>query len=102
MDTSETVLDAIYRAVDWINPELPPDRQLNKTPDTRLLGSQSVLDSLHLVSLIIATEQALADAIGVTLTLADERALSMKESPFRTIESLAKYVGILISEAKND
>ncbi len=26
----------------------------------------------------------------------DERALSMKESPFRSIQSLADYIGILI------
>jgi acyl carrier protein len=101
MDTSENVIAAVYRAIDWINAELPPDRQLNKTADTRLLGSQSVLDSLHLVSLLIAIEREVDDAFGVTLTLADERALSMKESPFRTIQSLANYIVELIDETKN-
>jgi hypothetical protein len=101
MDTPENVLAAVYRAIDWINAELPPDRQLNKAPDTRLLGSQSVLDSLHLVSLLIGIEREIEDAFGVTLTLADERALSMKESPFRTIQSLANYIVGLIGEAKN-
>jgi acyl carrier protein len=101
MDTSENVLAAVYRAIDWINAELPPDRQLNKTPETRLLGSQSVLDSLHLVSLLIGIEREVDDAFDVTLTLADERALSMKESPFRTIQSLANYIVELIDETKN-
>ena len=101
MDTPENALAAIYRAVDWINAELPADRQLRKTPDTRLLGSQSVLDSLHLVSLLITIEREVEDTIGVSLTLADERALSMKESPFRTIESLASYIGKLIGEAQD-
>jgi acyl carrier protein len=101
MDTPEKVLTAIYRAVDLINAELPPDRQLGKTPDTRLLGSQSVLDSLHLVSLLINIEREVEDTLGVALTLANERAFSMKESPFRTIESLASYIGVLISEAQN-
>jgi hypothetical protein len=36
------------------------------------------------------------ETFGVALTLADERALSMKESPFRSIVSLADYIGILI------
>ena len=101
MDTPENVLAAIYRAVDWINAELPPDRQLNKTPDTRLLGPQAVLDSLHLVSLLINIEREVEDSFGIAVTLADERALSMKESPFRTIESLASYIEVLISEAQN-
>src|SRR5437016_12233957 len=101
MGTPENILAAIYRAIDCINGELPPDRQLSKTPDTRLLGSQSVLDSLRLVSLLITIEREVEDTIGVTLTLADERALSLRESPFRTIESLASYIEVLISEAQN-
>jgi acyl carrier protein len=101
MTTPESILAATYRAVDCMNAELPPDRQLSKTPDTRLLGPQSVLDSLHLVSLLINIEREIQDTLGVTLTLANERALSMKESPFRTIESVASFIGALMSEAQN-
>jgi acyl carrier protein len=101
MNDAENIVAAIYRAVDWINGELPPDRQLIKVPGTRLLGSESVLDSMHLVSLIIAIEREVEDTFGVALTLADERALSMKESPFRSIQSLADYIGILIVDARN-
>ena len=101
MNDPENIVAAIYRAVDWINGELPPDRQLIKAPETRLLGSQSVLDSMHLVSLIVTIEREVEDAFGVALTLADERALSMKESPFRSIQSLADYIGILIIDARN-
>ena len=101
MNDPENIVAAIYRAVDWINGELPPDRQLIKAPETRLLGSQSVLDSMHLVSLIITIEREVEDAFGVALTLADERALSMKESPFRSIQSLADYIGILVIDARN-
>jgi acyl carrier protein len=101
MNDPENTLAAIYRAVDWINGELPPDRQLIKTPETRLLGSESVLDSMHLVSLIIAIEREVEDTFRVALTLADERALSMKESPFRSIQLLADYIGILIRDARN-
>jgi len=96
MNDPENIVTAIYRAVDWINGELPPDRQLIKAPETRLVGPQSVLDSMHLVSLIVAIEREVEDTFSLTLTLADERALSMKESPFRSIQSLADYIGILI------
>jgi acyl carrier protein len=101
MNDPQNILAAIYRAVDWINGELPPDRQLIKAPETRLLGSQSVLDSMHLVSLIVTIEREVEDAFGVALTLADERALSMNASPFRSIQSLADYISILIIEARN-
>jgi acyl carrier protein len=101
LNDPENILAAIYRAVDWVNGELPADRQLIKAPETRLLGSQSVLDSMRLVSLIVTIERELEDAFGVALTLADERALSMNASPFRSIQSLADYIGILMIEARN-
>jgi acyl carrier protein len=97
MNDPENIVAAIYRAIDWINGELPPDRQLIKAPETRLLGSGSVLDSMHLVSLIVTVEREVEDAFGVAVTLADERALSMQASPFRSIQSLADYIGILIN-----
>jgi acyl carrier protein len=101
MNDPKNIVAAIYRAVDWINGELSPDRQLIKAPETRLLGSQSVLNSMRLVSLIIAIEREMEDTFGVALTLADERALSMKESPFRSIQSLADYIALRINEAGN-
>jgi acyl carrier protein len=101
LDEPENILAAIYRAVDWINDELPPDRRLIKAPETRLLGAQSVLDSMHLVTLIVTIEQEIEDVFGVALTLADERALSMKASPFRSIQSLADYIGLLMRDGSN-
>jgi acyl carrier protein len=99
MNTNITA--TIYRAIDWINAELPPERQLQKADDTRLLGPQSALDSLHLVTVLITIEREVEDAFGATITLTDERALSLKESPFRTIQSLSTYIDVLISEAQN-
>ena len=97
----ENVFASIHRAVDWINGELPSDRQLTKTPETRLLGPESVLDSMHLVSLIITIEREVEETFGIPITLADERALSMKSSPFRSIQTLADYISTLISADRN-
>ena len=102
MNNSESILTAIYHAIDWINEELPVDRRIIKAPETRLLGSQSVLDSMHLVSLILAIEREVEDTFGVAVTLADERALSMKASPFRSIEALADYTGTLEADPDDD
>jgi hypothetical protein len=68
MDDPQNILGAIYRAVDWINDGLSPDHQLVKAPETRLVGPQSVLDSIQLVSLIVTTEQEIEDAFGVAVT----------------------------------
>ena len=68
--------------------------------DTPLLGREGVLDSLGLVSLVVALEQTVEDTYGVSVSLADERALSERHSPFRTIGTLADYAGRLIEGAR--
>jgi acyl carrier protein len=60
-------------------------------PDTPLFGRNGVFDSLGLVSLIVGVEEVLSDQFGASVSLADERAMSQANSPFRTIRSLAEY-----------
>ncbi|MBF0229494.1 MAG: acyl carrier protein [Desulfamplus sp.] len=57
-----------------------------------LFGEGGVLKSIELVNLIVAVEQAVEDEFNVFLTLADEKAMSQKKSPFRTIGALAAYI----------
>ena len=66
-------------------------------PTTPLLGPESVLDSLGLVTLIVEVEDRLNTTYGVSLTLADDRAMSRARSPFRTVESLSQYVNSLLT-----
>ena len=77
------------------------DEDLPVPPDlgeeTRLVGEQAVLSSLGLVSLIVELEQTIEEQCGVALVLADERALSQKHSPFRSVGSLADYVSELVT-----
>lgn len=62
------------------------------TEDTFLIGQAAVLDSMGLVSAILDIEQRLADDYDIVLVLADERAMSQKNSPFRSVRSLTDYV----------
>src|SRR3990170_741070 len=59
------------------------------SPDTPLIGR---LDSLGLVTLVVDLEERIRDELGVSVTLASERAMSAKRSPFLTVASLADYV----------
>jgi acyl carrier protein len=65
---------------------------------TSLIGKQAVLDSLALVTLIVDLEQRIEEEYDVALTLADDRAMSQKHSPFRTVGSLSGYIETLLSE----
>src|SRR5262245_5927338 len=57
-----------------------------------LLGSESPLDSLGLVTLIVDVEQRLSLDHDLTVTLASESAMSRRQSPFRTVSSFADYI----------
>lgn len=59
---------------------------------TALFGTNGLLDSMGLVTLIVEVEQALADRFGITITLADDRAMSQRNSPFRSVGALADYI----------
>jgi acyl carrier protein len=69
--------------------------------DTRLIGRHAALDSLGLVTLIVDLEQKIEETFDVALTLANERAMSQKNSPFLTVGSLATYICALIDEQRN-
>ena len=93
MDISkEQVTALVYRAVDEVNTELTSDQQLQKTPATVLFGSQATIDSMGLVSFIVAVEEQLSDELGLSMTLADDKAMSMERSPFKTLATLIEYV----------
>ena len=64
--------------------------------ETLLFGQDGILDSLGLVSLVVAVEQGIEEKFGVSVSLADEKAMSQRNSPYRTVGSLAEYAGRLI------
>lgn len=68
--------------------------------DTRLFGKDGLLDSMALVSLVMSLEQEIAERFGAEIALADEKALSQKHSPFRTIGSLVSYANGEIEAAR--
>ncbi len=86
------VTSAVFAAIEELNQDLPSGSVLEPAPDTVLFGRGSRLDSLGLVNLIVAVEGALADELGVDMTLADEKAMSQSSSPFRTVDTLVDYI----------
>jgi acyl carrier protein len=76
--------------------DLPPE--MNES--TRLFGEGGLLDSLALVSLVIAVEQGIEEKFGTRVEIADDKALSQKNSPYRTIGSLAAYAAQELEAAK--
>jgi D-alanine--poly(phosphoribitol) ligase subunit 2 len=86
------VLQLIYASIDETNRQLPAERRLVKSPQTLLLGEGSVLDSLGLISFIVAFEEALESVRGIRFNLLEEEFLGDATGPLRDVRSLAAFV----------
>jgi len=69
------------------------------TEDTVLVGKDAVLDSLGVVSLIVEVEQRLEQSHSVSVTLANDKAMSQRNSPFRTVAVLTDHLVAMVAEA---
>ena len=78
-----------------------PDLKLGSLgEDTELFGGGGFLGSLGLVSVLVTIEEEISDREGLSIVIADERALSQTRSPFRTVGSLIEYLALLVTESK--
>jgi acyl carrier protein len=98
MKEKEKILNCIYKALDEVNEQLPDDQQLEKTPETVLLGKSGKLESIDLVNILVATEDYLEEEFSMPISITDEKAVSEKNSPFTTIETLSDFISDLLKE----
>ncbi len=101
-DQNQRILAAIFDAIDEVNELLPVETRVPKDEAAVLMGESGTLDSFGLVNLIVALEQRIEDEFGVSLILADEKAMSYSRSPFRTVATLREYVADLLKQHSHD
>ena len=98
MKKRKTIENIIINAVQEINERLPKEQQISKTSKTVLFGKDGLLDSLGLVNFLVTIEQNIEDEFDVSITIADEKAMSQKYSPFRTIGTLTNYINMVLND----
>jgi hypothetical protein len=91
-------IELIFEVIDELNLDLDLGNQIIKNPSTPILGSNSTIDSILLINFIYLVEEKINLKTGKTISISDDRAMSMKESPFLTLSSLSSYVDLLINE----
>ena len=90
----DTIQGIVLQAMRATNLARDTAAQLEVSPGAPIFGADSPLDSLGLVGLLLDIEDALQSA-GYSIVLSDERAVSRKHSPFRTVDSLVAYIAAL-------
>lgn len=66
--------------------------------DTVLYGDDGLLDSIQLVNLIVAVERRVEEIMGFSVAIADEKAISQRNSPFRTVRTLCEYISGIVAQ----
>jgi len=93
MITKDKILNIIYNSMDEIKDMVEDtEGKFIKKPETFLYGSESVLDSMSTVALIVAIEQKFNEEFDKDIIIASEKAVSAKNSPFKTVSSLTDYI----------
>lgn len=97
MADRERIVQAVYRAVDELNKQLPKGVSVAKSSDAALYGRTGKLESIDVVTLIMEVEDQIKAEFGTSITIADDRAMSMENSPFLTLGTLTDYVAELLN-----
>jgi acyl carrier protein len=98
MSNQERIVRAVYRAVDELNTQLPRGVHVEKSLDAELYGKTGKLESIDVVNFIMEVEDQIREEFGVSITIADDRAMSQQNSPFLTLGTLTEYLAQLLNE----
>jgi acyl carrier protein len=94
----EIILDAICE----LNETLDTPLQAELVNNCNIYSQETDLDSMALVTLIVNIEQKIEDEYGVSVILANEKAMSQRNSPFKNVEALTIHAQQLIEEAEKN
>lgn len=98
MNMKEKVEKIIIDSVKKIGEKNKISSLINPNIETELYGIGGNLDSLSLVYLAVNLEETLFEEFEIGIELVDDKAMSQKNSPFKSILSLKEYVLDLLSE----
>lgn len=93
----EKIISIIGGALDYINSSSSQESFSDLPLEKSLFGSDdALLDSISLVILVVELEKQVEEHFDVAIIIADDKAMSQKNSPFKSIETLAAHLQQLI------
>ena len=88
----EKIFEIISAAISELNEELEYEELENVTEETAIFGGETGIDSLSLVSLVVEVEGLVNDEFDANVTLADEKAMSSRNSPYRNVAAFTEFI----------
>lgn len=99
---AEKIKQVIFDSIEDFNDFNIGNFNLEKSEDEILFGKGGKLDSLALVSLIVIIEEKVEDDLGISIVIANDKAMSEINSPFRTVKSMIDFITMLLEAEKNE
>lgn len=96
----ERITASVHRALEAFN--AAEGRAVPTADGTILLGEGGTVDSLGLVRLVMTVERQIEDDLGVSCSLTDEKAMSQRNSPFRSVGALIAYLAAALNETPDE
>ncbi len=96
--SAEDVTRSVFAALAEFNAS--EDAKVEPAAGTVLLGPDGAVDSLGLVRLVMMVERRVEDDLGVPVSLTDEKAMSQRNSPFRSVGALVEYLTAQLNEPR--
>jgi acyl carrier protein len=95
-------MEPIYSIISDCLTRIKNENNLSFTisPSLELIGKNSELDSMSLVTLILDIEEKINAKYNILITLANEKAMSSNNSPFKTVDTLTNYIKTLLQANK--
>lgn len=100
--TREVVMQCIQDALTNVLETRSVPQIADLSESTPLFGERGCLDSMGLVMLIIDVEQWINDNSEQSLVLVDAKAMSRRNSPFRSIGTMLDFIMDKVMETKDN
>jgi acyl carrier protein len=92
----EAIRRLVFSALEELNGQLAPERQIVHSDATGLVGARGGLDSLGLVNLVVLLEERIEEEYGAAVDLLTGTDDGM--SHFESVGTLIRYLQSLLSE----
>ncbi|MDG9716066.1 hypothetical protein [Streptomyces sp. DH24] len=89
---TDRILRIIIDAIDDINTMREEKIPTENVLDLCLYGNDGVFESMYLVAFLAQVEESIEDEFEVEVTLASEKAVSLRVSPFSSVRRLIAFI----------
>ena len=85
----------LFKTIDQINEQFLDEgneKKLNNSDDTKIIGDESILDSLDILNFVVALQENIAAEFGDQIELVNDELLSEENNPLSTVKMLKLHL----------